>query len=165
MISSPDWENPQVIARNKRPPHSPLGAYPDAAMARSCDREASPYVLSFNGRWKFKIVASPLQIPEGFFATDYYDSAWAGIIVPGNWQLQPDALQGFDDKPIYTNVNYPFPATPPFVPAENPTSCYRTSFRLDPAWQGRKVFKVFESVDSAFYLWVNGQMVGYSQDS
>ena len=165
MITVNDWENPQVIGRNKRPPHSPLGAYPDAETARSCNRDTSPYVQSLNGAWKFSIVSSPLEVPSGFFEIGYDDLDWAQISVPGNWQLQPEALQGFEDKPIYTNVNYPFPANPPYIPAENPTGCYRTSFELNPAWQGRKVFIVFEGVDSAFYLWINGQMVGYSQDS
>ena len=85
---------------------------------------------------------------------------WANIAVPGNWQLL-----GFDDKPIYTNTHYPFDPNPPFVPKENPTGCYRQSFKVDPAWLEREVFISFESVDSAFYLWINGQEVGYSQDS
>ncbi len=96
--------------------------------------------------------------------------------MPGNWQLQPrpqyegpddapGARQGYKDFPIYTNVVYPFPATPPFVPAENPTGCYRTAFAVDPAWEGRSVFLHFEGVDSAFYVWINGEEAGYSQDS
>ena len=87
-------------------------------------------------------------------------SGWADIAVPGNWQLQ-----GFDDKPIYTNTHYPFTPNPPYVPEDNPTGCYRMDFDLDPAWAGREIFISFESVDSAFYLWINGQEVGYSQDS
>ena len=80
--------------------------------------------------------------------------------MPGNWQLQ-----GFNDIPIYTNVVYPFPPDPPFVPAANPTGCYRRTFTLEPAWLERSIYLSFEAVDSAFYVWVNGQEVGYSQDS
>ena len=80
--------------------------------------------------------------------------------MPGNWQLQ-----GFD-RPVYTNVKYPFPVTPPYVPKENPTGCYTTSFDLPAVWStDEQVRIVFEGVDSAFYLWCNGEFVGYSQDS
>lgn len=160
MTPLKDWENPQIVGINKRPGHVPLGAYPDAAMALTCDRAASPFMRSLNGTWKFHLAPAPEQVPADFYAPDFDVSAWAEIQVPGNWQLQ-----GFADIPIYTNVAFPFPADPPFVPAENPTGCYRTSFDLDPTWQGRDVFLLFEGVDSAFYLWVNGKLVGYSQDS
>ena len=155
-----DWENPSVTGRNKQPGHVPLGAYPNVELALSCDRNASPYVKLLNGLWKFHLAPRPEEVPAGFQAEDFDVSAWENIAVPGNWQLQD-----FDDIPIYTNVAYPFPPNPPFVPEENPTGCYRHSFSLDPAWLGRNIYLVFESVDSAFYLWVNGQEVGYSQDS
>jgi beta-galactosidase len=155
-----DWENPIITGRSKRRAHVPLGAYPDADTALTGDRLASPYVRSLNGRWSFHLAPSPEAVPDGFYRGDFDASAWTEIAVPGNWQLQ-----GFDDSPIYTNVHYPFPPTPPYVPAENPTGCYRTAFSLDPAWTGRDVYLLFESVDAAFYLWVNGQQVGYSQGS
>jgi beta-galactosidase len=155
-----DWENPLVVGRNKRPGHVPLGAYPNIETALTCDRTASPYVQSLNGQWAFHLAPSPGRVPDGFFREDFDVSGWDEITVPGNWQLQGSA-----DKPIYTNVHYPFPPNPPFVPEQNPTGCYRTTFTLNPNWQGRDVFLLFESVDSAFYLWVNGQEIGYSQDS
>ena len=155
-----DWENPLVTGRNKRPSHVPLGAYPNAELACTCDRKKSPNMQLLNGSWKFHLAPCPEEVPPGFEAEDFDVSAWSNISVPGNWQLQ-----GFDDIPIYTNVAYPFPPNPPFVPKENPTGCYRHTFTLDPSWLERKIFLVFESVDSAFYLWVNGQEVGYSQDS
>jgi beta-galactosidase len=155
-----DWENPLVTGRNKRPGHVPFGAYPNAELALTCDRKSSPYMQILNGSWKFHLAPCPEEVPDGF-QTEVFDVAdWANITVPGNWQLQ-----GFDDIPIYTNVAYPFPPNPPFVPRENPTGCYRHTFALDPAWFGRRVYLLFESVDSAFYLWVNGREVGYSQDS
>jgi beta-galactosidase len=157
-----DWENQFVVARNKRPGHIPLGAYADAESALTCDRTRSPYVQSLNGTWKFHLAAKPEKVPEGFYREDFDVSGWDEILVPGNWQLQDPGRQ---DKPIYTNVHYPFPPNPPYVPEENPTGCYRTTFTLDPGWSGRDVFLLFESVDSAFYLWVNGQKVGYSQGS
>ena len=155
-----DWENPAVIGKNKLPAHVPLGAYTSAENALSGDRLASPYARLLNGTWKFHLAPAPERVPAGFFQPGYDVSAWANITVPGNWQLQ-----GFDDKPIYTNTHYPFDPNPPFVPKENPTGCYRQVFSVDPAWSGREIFLSFESVDSAFYLWINGQEVGYSQDS
>jgi len=138
----------------------PLGAYPDTENALAGNRKASPNMQLLNGSWKFHLAPCPEEVPAGFQNDNFDISGWANIIVPGNWQLQ-----GFDDIPIYTNVAYPFPPNPPFVPKENPTGCYRHVFTLDPSWLGRNIYLLFESVDSAFYLWVNGQEVGYSQDS
>lgn len=160
MTNLRDWENPAVFGKQKRTAHSPLGAYPDTALAMAGSRLASPFVRCLNGTWKFQLVPRPEHAPEGFHQAQFDVSAWPEIAVPGNWQLQ-----GFDDIPIYTNITYPFTPKPPFVPEENPTGCYRTTFSVDPAWQGRSIRLVFESVDSAFYVWINGQEVGYSQDS
>ncbi len=160
MIGRRDWENPYVTGRNKLGGHVPLGAYPDVVSALTGDRAVTPFVRLLNGRWRFHLAPRPERVPDGFYREEVDVSGWAEIDVPGNWQLQ-----GFDDKPIYTNVHYPFPPNPPFVPEENPTGCYRTTFTVEPDWRGRGVFLLFESVDAAFYLWVNGQEVGYSQGS
>ena len=160
MSSLRDWENPLVTGKNKRPGHVPMGSYPNAELALTCDRTQSPNVQLLNGEWKFHLAPCPEEVPAGFQTENFDVSDWTNIAVPGNWQLQ-----GFNDIPIYTNVAYPFPPNPPFVPQENPTGCYRHIFSLVPAWLGRKIYLVFESVDSAFYVWVNGQGVGYSQDS
>jgi len=160
MSSINDWENPLITGRNIRPGHVPLGAYPNANLALSCNPKTSPNVQLLNGTWKFHLAASPEEVPQGFYDEGFDVSNWANITVPGNWQLQ-----GFQDIPIYTNVVYPFPPDPPQVPKENPTGCYRNTFDLDPAWLDRSIYLLFESVDAAFYLWVNGQEVGYSQDS
>ncbi len=155
-----DWENPLITGRNKQPGHVPFGAYPDVKLALTCDRMKSPYIKLLNGFWKFHLATNPEGVPANFQVKDFDDSGWANITVPGNWQLQ-----GFEDIPIYTNVAYPFPPDPPRVPEANPTGCYRQTFMLDPDWLERNIYLLFESVDSAFYLWVNGQEVGYSQDS
>lgn len=160
MMTRRDWEDPQVFGINKRPGHVPLGAYPSADLALACDRKASPNVCLLNGTWRFHLAERPEAVPEGFHAMDFDDAAWDGIVVPGNWQLQ-----GFPDNPIYTNVKYPFTPNPPYVPEANPTGCYRTTFEVPTDWIGRSIRLSFESVDSAFYAWVNGELVGYSQDS
>ncbi|SHF23734.1 beta-galactosidase [Caldanaerobius fijiensis DSM 17918] len=158
------WEDQHVLHINREPMHSPWGAYSSLADAITCNRKISKYVSVLDGTWKFKLVNSPEDVPEGFYKEDYDTSGWDDIVVPGNWELQ-----GFG-YPIYTNVIYPFSQdnrdlNPPFVPKDNPTGCYVTRFIVPENWSGREIFINFESVESAFYLWVNGEMVGYSQDS
>ncbi len=155
-----DWENPLVTGRNRRPAHVPLGAYPDADAARNADRKSSPYMRLLNGTWQFHLAPSPEQVPANFSQPDFDIAGWSEITVPGNWQLQ-----GHSDNPIYANVHYTFEPNPPYPPEANPTGCYRTTFEVPADWQGRRVFLLFEAVDSNCTVWVNGHEVGYSQDS
>ncbi|TVU36820.1 hypothetical protein EJB05_18769 [Eragrostis curvula] len=99
------------------------------------------------------------NVPEKFYDAHFDDSNWEALPVPSNWQMH-----GFD-RPIYTNTTYPFPMNPPFVPSDNPTGCYRTVFHIPKEWKGRRILLHFEAVDSAFFAWINGVPVGYSQDS
>lgn len=154
-----DWENPQVFGINKLPGHTALIPYPDETSALTGNRNSSPYLISLNGPWKFHYTQSPELAPEGFYDLDFDAADWAEIDVPGNWMMQ-----GYD-KPIYTNVKMPIPANPPYVPEDNPTGLYRTTFTLPDSWQDRQVLISFDGVESAFYLWLNGHEVGYSQDS
>lgn len=177
-----DWENQFVTQINREQMHAPWGAYESARQALACNRDASANVLVLDGEWQFHLAASPETVPAGFWEQGFDASAWRTIRVPGNWEVQ-----GFG-KPIYTNVIYPFspgkdepylqkptlggaPAderlrmNPPHVPRDNPTGCYRRTFELPAAWEGKSIFVNFNGVESAFYLWVNGRIVGYSQDS
>ena len=125
------------------------------------DRSQCPFLTLLNGNWSFRYALNPASACEGFFEPDFDVTSWDTISVPGNWQLQ-----GYD-IPIYTNVQYPFPIDDlPGVPQDdNPTGCYRRSFTIPEDWNGHQIFILFEGVDSAFYLWVNGEMAGYSQGS
>jgi beta-galactosidase len=156
-----DWQNPQMVGRNKEPAHATLLPYADEAMALAGGRESSPYFKLLNGEWKFAYAPNPASAPAGFYEPSYGVGAWDTIAVPGNWQLQ-----GYD-VPMYTNVQYPFPIDDyPLVPEDdNPTGCYRRTFTVPEGWDGRQVFLTFDGVDSAFHLWLNGEPVGYSQDS
>ncbi|KAL8246647.1 hypothetical protein R6Q59_007863 [Mikania micrantha] len=118
-----------------------------------------PFVKSLSGYWKFFLAQNPTTAPSNFQDAVFQDSAWETIPVPSNWQMH-----GFD-RPIYTNIIYPFPLDPPHVPDDNPTGCYRTYFQLPKDWEGRRILLHFEAVDSAFHVWINGSHVGYSQDS
>ncbi len=155
--SPQDWENPQVLHRNRQAAHASLLPYPDAETALAGERGASPFFKLLNGRWDFYYAASPVDIPPGFAGVEADTAGWDKIPVPGCWQMF-----GYG-KPNYTNVNYPFPVDPPRVPQANPTGLYRRSFHLPQGWQDRQVFLVFEGVDSAFNVWVNGKFAGYSQ--
>ncbi len=156
-----EWEDPRVSGRNRETAHAPLWAYADAASAGKSDRSKSPYALPLDGEWRFQLAQSPLAAPAEFWKPDFDDSSWERINVPSNWQLRP----GCPDRPIYTNIAYPFTPEPPFPPEQNPTGCYRRTFIMPSAWEGREIRIIFESVDSAFHLWINGIEVGYSEDS
>jgi len=156
----PNWENVKIVELNREPAHATLVPYADEETALACERSKSPWFLPLNGDWSFKLVPNPEASPEGFYKTEYDAKGWDLISVPSNWQML-----GYD-KPIYTNVTYPFPPDPPRVPKDwNPTGLYRKNFKIPHAWRNRQIFLVFDGVDSAFYVWVNGELVGYSQGS
>jgi beta-galactosidase len=167
---SPDWENPAVFGINKQAPHATLVPYSKASAAVKADRTASAWYQSLNGKWKFHWSPNPDSRPADFYQDTFDVGSWDTITVPSNWQMQ-----GYG-TPLYTNIEYPFAKNPPVVTgtppkhytnfkARNPVGSYRRTFTLPGAWDGREIFIVFDGVDSAFYLWVNGQKVGYSQDS
>ncbi|KAK8919439.1 hypothetical protein KSP39_PZI021197 [Platanthera zijinensis] len=118
-----------------------------------------PFVKSLSGYWNFYLASSPATIPLNFHDIGFDDSIWKSLPVPSNWQMH-----GFD-RPIYTNTTYPFPLHPPHVPLDNPTGCYRRHFCIPKEWKDRRIILHFEGVDSAFFVWINGILIGYSQDS
>lgn len=155
----PEWENPKVFERNKEQAHATLIPYSDVEEAKAYNRNMSSWYRLLNGSWNFLYCGRPEMAPEDFYSEAYDAKNWDSVAVPGNWQMQ-----GYD-RPIYTNVTYPIPAEPPYVPEENPTGLYRQEFEIPRNWDGRKIFIVFDGVDSAFTLWINGREVGYSQGS
>ena len=155
-----DWENPRVSSINTERPHATFVPFPSRDEALRLRPEQSPNVLSLNGRWKFQWSPRPADRPLAFFRADFDDAAWGDIAVPGTMEWQGHG------KPLYIDEGYTFKADPPRVPADdNPVGSYRRTFDLPASWQGREVFIHFAGVSSAFYLWVNGERVGYSEDS
>ena len=151
-----DWENPAVTSLHRLAAHTPQSSWRDLDAARK--ELPSDSVVSLNGDWQFSYFAAPEMVPEAWLQADLPDSNV--LPVPANWQMH-----GYD-IPIYTNIKYPFPCTPPFVPKENPTGCYSTTFDVSAEWLSAGQTRViFDGVNSAFYLWCNGHRVGYSQDS
>ena len=156
-----DWENPAVQGINREPGHASLLPFADLASALRGDREKSPYFRLLNGEWKFHFAPTPSGAPEDFFQPKYDDRAWDQIPVPSNWQVLGYGL------PRYLSADFAFDVSAcPAVPADtNETGSYRTTFEIPADWKGRQIFLVFDGVDSAFYLWINGKMVGFSKDS
>jgi beta-galactosidase len=158
----PEWDNPAVVDVGTERPRATLVAYPDAALARAGEPARSPWIRSLNGEWKFRYSPSPAARPVAFFEPRFDDSSWPSIAVPSNWEL------GGFGMPIYVNSGYGFDVNrqDPRPPRDdNPVGSYRRRFEVPADWAGRQVFLRFAGVDSAFYVWVNGERVGYSEDS
>ncbi|MDO4181619.1 MAG: glycoside hydrolase family 2 TIM barrel-domain containing protein, partial [Bacteroidales bacterium] len=142
--------------------------------------EESPYYKTLNGTWKFHWVADPKDRPQDFFKPEYDVSQWEDINVPATWQIEAVRNNKNWDKPLYCNTIYPFcpwnnvqwpnviqprPADYTFASMPNPVGSYRREFTLPESWKGRDVFIRFNGVEAGFYIWLNGQKVGYSEDS
>ena len=169
-----DWENPAVNSINRLPARTWTVPFADDSSALSDDLvPESPYLVSLNGDWKIKWVGDPARRPLDFWKTDFDDADWATIDVPSCVEMR-----GYG-SPIYTNVRYPHknasnPKDKDFArildrdngePGYNPVSSYRRTFSVPESWNDRRVILRFEGVGSAFYVWVNGKMVGYAEDS
>ena len=157
-----DWENPAVLGINKLPYHATL-------QLPSKEKECKE-IVSLDGQWLFHWSRNPEERPVEFYREDYDVSQWGKITVPGNWQTQ-----GYG-TPIYSNSNYPFVRNRPSVTSEppkdwtayenrNPVGSYVTFFDVTKEMLSQNLILHFGGVHSAFYLWVNGQKVGYSQNS
>ena len=150
-----DWEDQSILQINREP-------------ARADFHHAGE--ISLNGEWKFNWTLTPDEQPDGFWQPDFNDSSWKTFPVPADWEMN-----GYG-TPIYSSSGYTFKINPPYVmttPKEkytayverNPTGVYRRTFTIPAEWQDKEVYIHFGSVSSAFYVWVNGQRVGYSQGS
>ena len=170
MANAQPWQNPHISSLNREPMVSHFIPYksPDLALSRlalddvkrlKCDSYAERR-MSLDGTWKFLYSRNERLVPDNFFRSNFDVHSWSNIQVPGSWELQ-----GYD-APIYTDVSYPFPVNPPFVPTNyNPVGAYVREFEVPADWHGMNIFIDFEGVESAFYCWINGHFVGYSEDS
>ncbi|WP_370607719.1 beta-galactosidase [Citrobacter meridianamericanus] len=156
VLKRRDWENPGVTQLNRLEAHPPFCSWRSADDART--NQHSTQLRSLNGQWQFAWFPAPEAVPESWLTSDLPQADT--INVPSNWQMD-----GYD-APIYTNVTYPIPVNPPYVPAQNPTGCYSLTFNIDDAWLDEGQTRIiFDGVNSAFHLWCNGRWVGYGQDS
>ena len=166
----PEIEDPENIGINKEANHATLMPYGSLPEALAAKRSASSFSQSLNGLWKFNWVDWPQKRPVDFYKPEYDVSGWKEIKVPSNWQVE-----GYG-TPYYSNYNYIFQSDFPKVmsnPPErftafkerNPVGSYRRNFTVPATWKGRRIFITFDGVDAGFFIWVNGQQVGYSVNS
>ena len=158
----PEWQDPQVVEVNREQPHATRFSFESRQQALQQDRSGSGNFLSLNGTWKFRYSDSPEERPEAFYNPSYSVRRWDDIQVPCNWELKGYGI------PIYVNIPYEWTSDPrpPEVPTEhNPVGSFRRDFRIPGDWSGKKIYIHFGAVKSAFYLWINGEKVGYSQGS
>lgn len=166
----PEIENPRCLGINKEAPHATLMPYATLQEALAANRRASTWARSLNGPWKFHFVPRPEQRPVDFYKTEYDVSSWKEIPVPSNWQVL-----GYG-TPYYRNNGYTFKKDWPRVMSEppkdytayeerNPVGSYRREFEVPADWKGRRIFLTFDGVDSAFFLWINGEKAGFSVNS
>ena len=156
-----DWEDAGVQQRNREPARAAFFPF----IQNPGDRQ-----LSLDGMWRFHWTPTPDTQPDNFFQTDFDDSQWAFFPVPADWEMN-----GYG-TPIYSSSGYTFKIDPPRVMGKpkqdytayverNPTGVYRRTFTIPDEWKDQEVYIRFGAVSSAFYLWVNGNLAGYSQGS
>ncbi|MFL5681281.1 MAG: sugar-binding domain-containing protein, partial [Chloroflexota bacterium] len=129
------WLTPELTSLNRLPMH----AVPHSQR------------VDLDGRWKFQLLRSPDAEPG---------RDWAEVDVPGCW-----TMQGFDDRPQYTNVQMPFPNLPPSIPDDNPTGIYERTFTVPAEWKGRRIALHVGAAESVLIVTVNGEEIGVSKDS
>ena len=155
-----EWEQPEIVQVNREPMKATFFNFESRALALAGDKTASANFRSLDGAWKFSYAKNPEARPRHFYKTNFDDSTWKTIQVPGMIQAQ-----GYG-QPYFNNITYPFPANEPFIEhAINEVGSYRRAFDLPAAWQGRDVFLHIGAAGAAYYIWVNGVKVGYSEDS
>lgn len=159
MIVSRYYEDLEILHENTMPARS----YYIPASKRMDDlvehREQSDRIQFLNGIWKFRYFDSIYNVKEVFYKEEFDADGYADMKVPGLWQNA-----GYDSHQ-YTNIKYPFPFDPPYVPQDNPCGAYVYDFEYTKDIKAPKAFLNFEGVDSCFYVWINGEYVGYSQVS
>ena len=179
QLTGMEWDDPKITHVNREQAHTvgiPMGSEADAA---NTNMTASPWYLSLDGKWKFLWVKQPSLAKDEYCTKDYNDASWTDIDVPSSWQVWGLHNGKSWDKPLYCNVAYPFSFSEQTfsVMAErpgwftynssmpNPVGTYRRTFTVPAEWKERNVYIRFNGVGHGYYLWVNGQRVGYSEDS
>ena len=157
----PEWENPEVFQINREAPRATFYNFSSKENALGAyDWKQSDAYKSLNGTWHFYYTDSVQGRPEDFYENDFSLKGWDTIVVPSNWELQGFGL------PIYTNIVYPFPKNPPFIPHSiNNVGSYKRNFEIPSGWKNKDVYIHFAGVSGAMYVYVNGNEVGYSEGS
>ncbi len=160
--TKPYWQDVQVVAVNKEYPRSSFMTYENRANALTGKFEKSKYYQLLNGTWKFYFVDSYKNLPANITDPAISTADWADIKVPGNWEVQGHGVA------IYTNHGYEFQPRnpqPPTLPEANPVGVYRRDIDIPADWDGRDIYLHLAGAKSGVYVYINGQEVGYSEDS
>ena len=152
------WFNQYVNGVNREPARATSYSFKSEADALTCNRDAAR-MASLNGTWKFNFAEDLSKTPLDFYQDGFDVSSWDDIKVPSCWDVQ-----GYG-YPIYTNTKYPFPYNPPYIDRDNPVGSYVRTFTVPSDWKGGRVILHFGGVYSGHQVWLNGQEVGYSEDS
>ena len=178
-ITGKEWDNPLVTSVNRETAHTlAIPMANDGAIAQN-DMKQSPWYQSLDGVWKFQWVGVPTSAKDEWCAKDFNDVSWTDIDVPSSWQVWGLKHNKSWDKPLYCNTSYPFsynestysvmadrPSWSTYKDSKkNPVGTYRRTFTIPDTWKGRDVYVRFNSVGHGYYLWINGQRIGYSEDS
>lgn len=158
----PYWQDVQVVAVNKEYPRTVFMTYDNRDDALSGKFERSKYYRLLNGTWKFFFVDSYKKLPDNITDPNISTESWDDIQVPGNWEVQGHGTA------IYTNHGYEFKPRnpqPPTLPEANPVGVYRRNIDIPSNWDGRDIYLHLAGVKSGVYVYINGQEVGYSEDS
>ncbi|HMP75922.1 MAG TPA: glycoside hydrolase family 2 TIM barrel-domain containing protein [Kiritimatiellia bacterium] len=158
MKLPPFWQLPELTEINRLPMRASLHPCATAAQALRLDAARSPWVLSMDGAWDFKLFESPEAVPSAAISADGAVRGWNPIHVPSNW-----TMHGYD-RPHYTNVQMPFENCPPLVPAANPTGVYRRALTLPAGWRERRIILHVGGAESVLLVYANGAFVGMGKD-
>jgi len=158
-----EWEQPEVVAVNREPMKASFFNFESREQALTGDMAASRYFLSLDGTWDFKFSKGVDNRPADFYRPEADTSGWDRIQVPGMIQAQGEGRFGL---PEFWNITYPFPMNEPFIPHDaNEVGSYKRRFDLPAGWDGREVFLHIGAAGAAYYIWINGEKVGYAEDS
>ena len=159
-----EWQNqPETVQINRLPSRATFMPYNTLDEAKKCERKLSQRYFDLCGNWKFRMYNTYRDIEKGFYECDFDNSHWDEIPVPSSWQMH-----GYD-YPIYANVQYPWEKIQEPVPFEaptdyNPVGCYVRKFTLpDNFLDKERIIINFDGVESAYYLYINGQRIAYSE--
>ena len=158
---NPEWENPEIFQINREKPTASFYRYDSASSALLNESwNNSPFYKSLNGSWDFYYANSVTERPADFYKEGFSLIGWDKIEVPSNWEIKGYGI------PFYTNIIYMFPPNPPFIPHNtNNNASYKREFEVPENWSGKDIYLNFEGVSGAMYVWVNGEKVGYNEDS
>ena len=173
-----EWKEPENLSFGREERRAAFSSFDSLESALKILPEFSERTISLDSdtEWKFNWVSEPSKRPVDFYKPDFDVSNWATIKVPCSWQAFGANGKGGWGTAIYSNQTYPFKRDQPDVMGEppkdwtafkerNPVGSYRRDFEVPVKWDGQDIFLKFDAVDSFFYLWVNGEYVGFSKDS